>query len=122
VYKRQDLKIYLPTDKKVKTNIRGFWKAERGISYDYIRQTRVSPEELSHLRKHYRQEALFYTRKSRAYVWHNEDKIEELKRCDYFGYDKHTRGLKAFLKDILARYGGFTIYIREANYLVEVWI
>ena len=118
---RQDLKVYLPTDKINKTNIRGFWKGERGLSYDYLRQVYITEGQQGYLIKRHKQEALFYTKKGRAYTWYNPRRVEERRFWTTFGYNKHTRGLKAFLKDILATYGGFTIYIREANYLVEVW-
>lgn len=118
---QRKLKIYLPTDKKTKANIRGFWKGSQGLSYDYIRQTTARTDSLDRLKREHKQECLFYTRQSRAYIWHNPSDIKELKHYRYFEYNRHTKGLKGFLKDILKIYGGFTIYIREQNYLVEVW-
>lgn len=118
---KNSLKVYLPTDKTDKTRVRGFWKGSSGLCYDYIRQIRVGADSLPHLKKRYKQDCLFYTRQGKAYIWYNKNKIEELRRCIYFSYDRYTRGLKTFLQDILKTYGGFTIYIREANYLVEVW-
>jgi len=116
------LKVYLPTDKKTKTKVRGFWKGGQGLCYDYIRKVRVKKEDLRYLKKHYKQECLFYTRRGRAYTWYNPNKVEELHNYRYFTYNRQTRGLKGFLKNLLANFGGFTIYIREGNYLAEVWL
>ena len=119
---KNDYKVYLPTDKQTKTKVRGFWKGSRGLCYDYIRQTRIREAELPWLKKRYKQECLFYTRRGKGYIWYNKNKVEELKYYRYFSYNRYTKGLKAFLQDILKTYGGFTVYIREQNYLVEVWI
>ena len=115
------LKVYLPTDKRSKSNIRGFWKGQSGLCYDYIRQTRIKEGQQGFLQKRHRQEALFYTRKGKAYIWHSSRKVEELRRYRYFGHSKEVRGLKAFLKGILDSYGGFTLYVKETQYLAEVW-
>lgn len=118
---KNNLKVYLPTDKKIKTNIRGFWKGER-LYYDYIRQTRIAEGQQRYLIKKNKQEALFYTRQSRAYIWYNKDKVEELRRYRYFAHPRQVKGLKSFLKGLLQTYGGLTIYIKDEQYLAEVWI
>ena len=117
-----ELKVYLPIDKRSKANVRGFWRGSQGLCYDYIQQTRARIDSLDSLKREHKQECLFYTRQSKAYIWHNSKNIEELKHYRYFEYNRHSRGLKVFLKDILKTYGGFTIYVREQDYLVEVWI
>jgi hypothetical protein len=117
-----DYKIYLPTDKTDKAKVRGFWRGANGLCYDYIHKFRVKKaEDLIWLKKRYKQEALFYTRQRRAYIWNSPNKIEELKHFRYFAYPTKTKGLKTFLKNILNSYGGFTIYLKEEQYLVEVW-
>jgi len=113
--------VYLPTDKKTKAPIRGLWHSPSGLCYDYIRKTYIKGEQLGYLKKRHKQKCLFYTRRGRAYIWYSPSKIEELKRWRYFAYNKQTRGLKVFLKDLLNTYGGFTLYIKQEQYLAEVW-
>ena len=116
------IKTYIPVDKREgKTRIRGFWKGSQGVCYDYLKQIDLEPCQLSYVKKHYKQEALFYREKGKAYIWYNLTRVEALKFQQYFSYDKQTRGFKDFLKDLLTKFGGFTIYIREQNYLIEVW-
>ncbi len=116
------VKAYIPIDKRQgKASIRGLWKGSQGVCYDYLKRISLEPCQLVYVKKHYRQEAIFYREKDKAFVWYNTKKIETLNRQTYFGYDKQTRGLKAFIKDLLKTYGGLTVYVREADYLFEVW-
>ena len=116
------LKAYIPLDKRQgKASIRGLWKGSQGVCYDYLKRVNIEPSQLGYVKKHYRQEALFYREKGRAFIWYNTKKVETLKYQAYFGYDKHKRGLKAYIKALLKTYGGLTVYIRESNYLFEVW-
>lgn len=118
------IKVNIP-DKKTKqgkASIRGLWYSTKsGLCYDYLRKAKIEADSLGFVRRHYKQEALFYTEKRKAFIWYNTRKIEVLNHQTYFAYDRGKAGLKAYIKDILKRYGGLTIYIREQNYLIEVW-
>ena len=108
--------------KQGKANIRGFWLNNKGqIFYDYLHKANITEGQLVYAKKHYKQEAIFYRARRKGYIWHNERKQEVLNYQTYFGYTGKV-GLKAYIKDILKKYGGLTIYIRQGqNYLIEAW-
>lgn len=125
-YKRLSkmIKAYIPEakTKQHKANIRGLWSSPKsGVCYDYLHKAKIEVEALPYIKKHYKQEAIFYTYRRKAYIWHNPKKIEALRYQTYYAYDKGTRGLKDYLKGLLRQYGGITVYIRQENYLIEVW-
>lgn len=117
------IKVYIPETKtkQGKASIRGLWKGGHGLCYDYLRRVDIEASRLRYVKKHYKQEALFYREKNKAYVWYGPRKIETLKHQTYFGYNKRERGLKAYIKALLKTYGGLTVYVREDNFLFEAW-
>lgn len=118
------IKAYIP-DKKTKqgkANIRGLWYSKaQGVCYDYLHKANIQIEQLEHIKRHYKQEAIFYTERRKGFIWYNTRRIEQLNNQAYFAFDRGKKGLKAYIKDLLKRYGGLTIYVREQNYLIEVW-
>lgn len=116
------VKVYIPLNKREgKASIRGLWKGSQGVCYDYLKRVDIEPCQLIYTKRHYNQEAIFYREKDKAFIWYNTKKVETLNHQAYFGYDRHKRGLKAYIKDLLKTYGGLTIYVRKQNYLFEVW-
>ena len=122
------VKAYIPIDKRQgKASIRGSWQSDKqGVCYDYLKRVNIEPCNLIYVKRHYKQEAVFYRDlkggfRSKAYIWHNSEKIETLKRQSYFEFDRQRRGLKRFIKGLLQTYGGLTVYVRESSYLFEVW-
>jgi hypothetical protein len=123
------LQAYIPVKKtkQNKTKIRGLWySTKQKVCYDYIRQVKVNRADIEALKQTYRQEAIFYRdigrllETGKAYIWYSKDKQEVLKWQAYFTHSGKA-GLKAFIKNLLKRYGGVTIYIKEGQYLCEVW-
>ena len=118
------MKAYIPVKKtkQDKPKIRGLWLSDRqGVCYDYIRKADIVFEDLARLQRQYKQEAIFYTDKGRAFIWYNNRRIEQLKFYKYFAYNRDKTGFKAYIKDLLKIYGGVTIYIKERQFLIEVW-
>lgn len=118
------IKAYIPV-KKTKTDkplIRGLWYSKgQGLCYDYINRVTIGKGLLKALQLKHKQEAIFYTRKGKGYIWYNKNREDTLKHCQYFAFDKGKRGLKNRLRGLLQDFGGVTVYIREKNYLFEVW-
>lgn len=117
------IKCYIPESKgKHKTNIRGLWLSEsQGLCYDYLRQSKIDKAELDKVKADYKQEAIFYQDKGKAYVYYNKAKQDTFKWVKYYSYKRKTKGLKGYLKDLLKLYGGLTVYVRTFDYLIEAW-
>lgn len=118
------MKAYIPQakTKQGKASIRGLWLSDKqGLCYDYLKKISIQASLLPALQRAYKQEAIFYKDKNCAFIWYNSEKIEQLRYYRYFAYDRGKAGLKAYIKDLLKLYGGVTIYIKEKQYLIEVW-
>ena len=118
------MKAYITVKKtrEDKPKIRGLWVSNKqGLTYDYIKKVSIEPRLLPVLQRAYKQEAIFYTEKSKAFVWYSSQKIEQLKYYRYFSYERGKAGFKVYIKGLLKVYGGLTIYIKEKQYLIEIW-
>lgn len=116
------VKVYLPISKKKKNNIRGFWLADdKKLYYDYIKIVKADISELEALKQKYKQLAIFYTYKNKAYIYHNKNKIEVLNKCLRFIFIYDICSIKEQFKKLLKKYNGFTCYIENDYILAEVW-
>jgi hypothetical protein len=116
------IKVYLPVKKnKFKTQVRGLWRNDKGeLYYDYITQVKIEKSDLQGLKDRLRQERIFYTEGVKGFIWYNQNRIDTFKWYEFIAYDKTFRGLKDKIKELLKRYGGLTIYIKDNQYLIEI--
>lgn len=121
------IKLLLPQDKtQGKTTARGLWRNDNGKTYyDYLTLKRydyLSNTDLELLRVKNNQEALFYTEFSRGYIFYNPNKIEVLKKVKKWSIKKGCLlKYRAFLRQLLRKYNGLTIYDDFDRYIIEVF-
>ena len=120
------VKLYLPTgkNKSKKARVRGFWRSDSGkVYYDYLRTVNVDRKKLRLIRKETGEEALFYVYDKKAYIYAGGEP-SCLPNCNRYYFIRGVLSfseLRAQFKRLLKQYGGFTVYIQEACYMVEVW-
>lgn len=119
------IKLYLPNNKK--SNIKGLWynaKAGR-VDFDNIRieaRSNLSIDNLEGIKRLYSQEALFYTNRGKAYIYHNRAKIEVLRHYNRAIIKRgNFRQLRAKIKEYIALYNGLTVFKQYNQYLIEAW-
>jgi hypothetical protein len=116
-------KVFIPTDKKNKSTVRGLWVNDKGkIYYDYLRIEHHSFLNPSVTAKEYNQEAIFYIKNEQGYCFDNKTKLTEVlnKKIIYdIGFDRHN--LKGILKRALRDYKGCTIYQVANGYRIEAY-
>jgi hypothetical protein len=120
------IKVFIPEIKgKNKTNVRGFWRNDKGITfYDYLKIVNTScieSRQLEALKKKYCQECIAYvdTATDCLIIYYNRDKKEVL----------HNRIIKEVLcgnlrqeiKTALKEYSGVTIYKISNKYFKEIF-
>ena len=131
------IKILIPElNKKIKTDIRGLWCNDRGkIFYDYLWIKELTSSKkiylitLEVLKRKYNQEAIFYIDDNDiGYIYYNKDKQDILhnKKGYIIPYDRlkfNRLELRQWLRRILKRYKGLTIYNDKAHYcyIVKVY-
>jgi hypothetical protein len=121
------IKVFIPTDKKNKTSVRGFWRNDRGITfYDYLRikefylkTDKALYNNLDNLKYTYSQEALFYVKNNKGYCFNDKYNIEELSNRIYT--EVLRANLKTEIKEALRVYGGVTIYKEGNKYFKEIF-
>jgi len=126
------IKILIPQDKKQgKASIRGLWLNDNKIYYDYLKEEflnldidRINYKNrfylyLEQIKKEYRQEAIFYNYKNKGYIYYNRDKIEVLNHRII--KQVLFKNLRQEIKKALRQYKGITIYIKDNNYILEVY-
>lgn len=122
------IKLFIPISKgRAKTEVRGFWYSQDTARtyYDYLKVVNTSyiePKQLEHLKKKYNQECIAYidTSLNCLEIYYNKNKIEVLKNVIYTQVIK-GRYSKDLIKNLLKRYNGLTIYIKDGYYLVEAF-
>lgn len=125
------IKVLLPSGKKVKSNIRGFWLDNGKIYYDYhkIKHLNLSLvynnrdkiyNTLESLRVKHNQICLFFydTDRQIAGLFYNPSRVDYFKEGLTF---KHSFLSKDLLRYYLKRFNGFTIYNKKKYYKIEVW-
>jgi len=123
---KAEAEVFIPElNKRNKTAVRGLWlSADHKLYYDYINVIKyptINKAELQTIKDHYKQEAIFYIKDHKGYIFYGIDKAE-----DILPYRLQTRinkkaELKSILKDHLRLYNGCTIYRDKAGYLIEVF-
>ena len=116
------IKVFIPTDKKVKSKVRGLWVNDKGkIYYDYLRIEKAEFNDLKLLQEDYNQEALFYisgnNRTKKIGCIYNKGDIGLLEHRIY----AEIKSLRAEIKEALKLYGGVTIYKKGNKYFKEVF-
>jgi hypothetical protein len=117
------IKVFIPTDKKNKSVVRGLWVNDKGkIYYDYLKIQHHSFLNPSVSAKEYNQEAIFYIKNEQGYCFDNKTKLTEVfskKIVFEIGFDRHN--LKGILKRALRDYKGCTIYKVANGYRIEAY-
>jgi len=129
------IKIFLPENKRKYNKAqlaRGFWKNESGkIYYDYIRpidykdnidngayELKIFLNYLEAVRISNKQEAIFFIRNNKGYIFSGIDKkIEVLNNRTFFEVSRPE--LKINIKAGLWGYNGVTIYANHGRYFLE---
>lgn len=122
---------------KNKTEIRGFWYSSESKKtyYDYLRAGKgiikafysffdkiYNFKKLDEIKNNLKQEALFYSDKSTAWIYTDRKNIQELKTVYRAEILKgNFSSLRAGIKKFLALYGGCSVYIKKESYLLESW-
>jgi hypothetical protein len=131
------IKIFIPESKR-KFNkaqlARGFWKnADNKVYYDYIRpidykdnidngryELRIFLNYLEAVRISNKQEAIFFNRNNKGYIFYGIDKkIEVLNNRIFEEVDRAE--LKKNIKAGLWGYNGITIYANHGRYFLEAY-
>jgi len=132
------IKILIPTDKKQKTKIRGFWYSQENkkIYYDYLKVLSLrfiygqgqnnfyALKELQFLKNWHKQEALFFTSKhykelGKGFIYYEPSKVEVLSNRIY--KEVKRQDLKVTIKEALKQYNGCTIYNEAGRYYIEIY-
>jgi len=118
--------VYLPTSKRHKTTVRGFWKDSEGKTcYDYIYKRDVyglDTDILDSMLEMYKQDSIFYT-VDKAHIYNGKEFINLDTRRETF-VSKHNReGLRFYIKNLVKRLGGCTVYTNPSKdyYTIEYW-
>jgi len=104
---------------KQKTNIKGFWKGEKKLYLDNIKQVDYTENIKKDLFSK-GEEAIFYTENNCAIVEHANSKKDVLRVKRVQHVAKFNRALA---KTILKHVPGFTVYRNKTlkNYTIEIW-
>jgi hypothetical protein len=119
------IKVFIPTDKKVKTSARGFWysKESKKIYYDYLQIIEFndypSYRAIENLRVKYKQEAIAIIGNSLTLNIFYKNKQEVLPHRIYKEVLRHD--LKKAIKEALKQFNGCTIYHEQERYYIEVF-
>ena len=130
------VKVFIPELKgRIKRDIRGFWvNSYNKVDYDYIKGVDypLSVEGLyykgrfldylDNLKNYLKQEGIFFTKDNKGFIYTGRDSITELRGRNIWTVKageliKHRELLRELLRD----YKGFTIYIKEGYFEVEVY-
>jgi hypothetical protein len=120
------IKLYnIQKTKKRKTEARGFFLDNGKIYYDYLtfRKIKENYKTLEKIRIKQKQICLFYEKNNKGIIFYNPSKIETLNKKIIYIYIKKLKinSFKTFLKELLHKYNGFTIYNYRDYYKVEVF-
>lgn len=109
--------------KEEKSRIRGFWKYENKIYYDYIEEKKVFwsvdalndtlPGEKAVFVKAIFSANVINTLNGEAVTLNN-------KELYFIPYERKAE-LKSYIKVLLQVYGGLTVYQEKAGYKIEIW-
>ncbi len=120
------IKIFIPCTKKTKTNIRGFWRDNNKLYYDYLTSQHYKMPDKNefythaeNLKRFYNQLAIFYVEDDIGYIYYNKNKIDILSKRIYALVLKHN--IKKEIKEAISQYGGVTIYKIDNKYFKEIF-
>jgi len=126
------INVFIPTDKKVKSAVRGLWRSDSGkVYYDYLRIQEIEGIDkknghslayyLDPIKEKYNQEAIAYIKDNQLKIYFSINKIDTLTKKIVFdiGFDRHN--LKGILKRVLRDYKGLTIYQVKEGYIIEAY-
>lgn len=120
------IKLYLPENRQ-NSKVKGLWynSKSRRIDFDSIRieaRQGLSVNSLDRLKRLYRQEAIFYIDRGKAFIYYNRAKIEALRHCNRAIVKRgNFRQLRAKIKEFISTFGGLTIYRQKNQYTIEAW-
>jgi len=120
----EHLTVFIPQNKgRSKSYVRGFWKDERKIYYDYLEirgvNTNNITEAVDNIREYYKQLAIFYIHDNVAYIASKWETIT-LSKCFEITV-KDRKLLKFYVKQFLNKYKGCTVYKRGKEHTIESW-
>lgn len=108
--------------KKEKSNVRGYWKDDKGkLHVDNIQLKFIQPENIDQvLAQNYGagELAVFYVSNGTAYIASQCAENIELKTCNFKAYKILTHSI---LKSWIEKFGGCTVFNTKAGYQVEAW-
>jgi len=117
------MKILIPVEKlkQNKAVIRGFWRSDKGfLFYDYLKELDTKEQDyVEAIRKNYKQESVFYTDNSKAFIWNGKDTVILHK---FIRYQVPIRkNAKPIIKRLLKLYGGCTVYLYKKSCDIIAW-
>ena len=117
-------RVFIPV--KYKTDIKGLWLDKNRVYHDNIKIDTIGAihgdllkSKINHLIKYDNQLAVFYKDYFNNGIIQDKqgDKIKLDKQKIYFV----KRLKKSFIKNLLKKYGGLTIYKQEKTFIIEVY-
>lgn len=107
---------------RLKTDIRGFWRDERGkVHYDYLAVMEFnsfpSHKWIQRQCEMLKQKCIAIKEDNTLAICYSSGKIEKLNQRKY----REIKNLRVEIKDILKKYNGVTVYKIDNKYFAEIY-